>query len=125
VPPPPPPPPRCSPRAPLPRPQVCHGADLPAWWHPDSTPTPGYGNYTAEEDALSRSMQWYWANFAATGNPGSGDPRAPTAPWPAYDAKTRATLSFEVPSAGGVAVVNGWRAPLCHVWDTKIGYNVY
>ena len=39
-------------------PQVCHGSDLPAWWHPDIQPEPGYASYTPEENALSNTFQW-------------------------------------------------------------------
>jgi carboxylesterase type B len=105
--------------------KICHGSDLPGWFHPMQAPSPGYGNYTAEEDAFSASMQWYYANFAATGVPGTGNPAAPTAEWPAYTAATRQSLNLEVPRAGGIAVLNAWRAEYCALWDASIGYSVY
>jgi carboxylesterase type B len=102
--------------------EVCHGSDLPMWWHPID---PQIANFTAEESALSSSMQAYWTAFAASG----GDPNynLPSGGfrWPAYNASTRQTLNFETASNGGISVIEGLRADFCAWWDTVVGYDVY
>lgn len=104
---------------------VCHGSDLPAMWHPNVLPVPGFANYTAEENQLSATMEWYVANFAANGAPGVGDPLNPTVQWPAYDANTRQTVQYEVASAGGIQVLNAYRSKFCDWYDNVIGYHLY
>ena len=98
---------------------VCHGSDLPELFHPRNA---AIANYTAEEDALALTMQRYVAAFAATGAP--GDAGGGVA-WPPYDAATRRTLNYEVESAGGVTVLESWRAAACDWWDAGPGYLVW
>lgn len=104
---------------------VCHGSDLPMWWEPQLSPGPGFGNYTASEVSFARSLHWYWANFAATGSPGNGDPTNPTITWPAYNAASRSTLNLDTVENGGFTVIPSLRASFCAWWDNVVGYNVY
>ncbi len=99
---------------------VCHGSDLPMWWHPLD---PSIANFTDSEVVLSESMQFYWANFARYGTPGTGHPDHPFA-WPAYNASTRMTLNFETAENGGITVLQGLKQDLCDFWDTT-GYAFY
>ena len=60
----------------------------------NATLCPHYSGNTPEALALSSKMGEAWASFARTGQPGhSGLPS-----WPAYSAKTRATMVFDSPS---------------------------
>ena len=67
----------------------------------------------------------YFANFAATGNPGTANPAMPAPAWPVYEAKTRSTLSIDVASAGGITTHTAIRSTFCEFWDTKVGYDIY
>lgn len=69
-------------------------------------------------------MNWYWANFAATGSPGQGNPGRPMS-WPAYNASTRLTLNFETSDKGGITSIQSLRSDFCAWWDTTVGYHVY
>jgi len=108
--------------------EVCHGSDLPEWFHP--SPKTLNVSYTPEEDALAVDMQAYFAAFAATGDPGSGTPSR-TLQWPAYDATTRTTYVFQAaPSGSGGSVTGSYlgqalRSVQCNWWDTSVGYSVY
>lgn len=106
---------------------VCHGSDLPLWFHPLEQQLGA--NYTADEDALSASMETYWANFARTGNPNTPSTttrRGEALPaWPAYSAATRSTLDFKTAGDGGIAVLSDVRKTTCDWWDARVGYHVY
>lgn len=88
---------------------VCHGSDLPEWWLPRTAPSPAFGNYSNDELNLGHTWQAAWANFAATGSPGSPGGVA----WPAYDAKTRSTFNWRTAGDGGLVVENGNRRTFC------------
>ena len=98
---------------------VCHGSDLPELFHPLR---PNLANFTAEEDALAKTMQRYIANFAATGAPGDGGVGVE---WPTYDAVTRRTLNYETAANGGVTIIEQLRAGPCNWWDNGPGYSIW
>ena len=89
-------------------------------------PASGFGNYTPAELDLGHTWQRYWANFAATGDPGAASPNAPDGglAWPAYTSASRPTLNLETAENGGISIISGNRAPFCAFWD-KQGYNIY
>jgi para-nitrobenzyl esterase len=60
----------------------------------NATLCPHYSGGGPEALALSSKMGEAWANFARAGKPGHGG----LPPWPAYDAKTLATMQFGSPS---------------------------
>lgn len=100
-------------------PIACHGSELVELFHPDN---PALGtNYTAAENELTLTMQWYWANFAATGAPGTGYAGSPMF-WPAYNVSDRSLMYFQ---AGGNSVATNWRGEQCDFWDAQVGYNFY
>jgi para-nitrobenzyl esterase len=97
---------------------VCHGAGLISLFAPNY---PQYGtNYTAEEVALSRSMQSWWSAVAANGLPGQGR-RGEQIQWPQYNGSGRQVLVLE---AGAVTVAGG-ASPICDFWDAQVGYDFY
>ena len=63
----------------------------------------------AEENTLSNTFQWYFANFAATGVPGAGNPAKPDVAWPAYSKASRSTLNVvSAPTAAACDCVWVW-----------------
>jgi carboxylesterase type B len=100
-------------------PLVCHSAELLSLFHPDY---PQFGtNYTQSENLLSQTMQWYWANMAASGNPGAGSASYPLT-WPHYNMSGRPTMLF---NAGQNAVLADFNTANCDFFDTQVGYNYY
>jgi hypothetical protein len=69
---------------------VPHGAEI-AFVFNTLGATPGAAP-TAQDQAVARMVNSYWANFAKTGDPnGPGLPR-----WPRYDARTNGILEFRL-----------------------------
>jgi acetylcholinesterase/cholinesterase len=97
---------------------TCHGGELPFLFG-DQNSTFGV-DPTPAEVALSGEMEHYWANFAAGGDPGSGDPANPRT-WPAWNATEQPSMWFETPAT---QVKYGDYAQRCDFWDS-IGYNFY
>jgi carboxylesterase type B len=98
---------------------VCHGSDLPEFWHPRRA---SIANYTASEEVLARTMQSYVATFAATGSPGDGGIGLA---WPPYEASTRLTVNYETSENGGVTVLERWRERECDWWQNGPGFSVW
>ncbi len=102
---------------------MCHGSDLPEWWSPQDEALGA--NFTQAELDLSADMQHYYANFAASGSPGSGNPARPYT-WPAYSvAAGRPTLNLETDDKGGKSVISANRGHWCDWWDTVPGYHIW
>jgi carboxylesterase type B len=100
-------------------PIVCHGAELVELFHPNY---PQYGtNYTADENALSVTMQTFWSNLAASGKSPNG-PAAPTVQWTPYNLSGRPTMLLQ---AGEVGLMNDYNAVNCDFFDNVVGYNYY
>jgi len=97
---------------------VCHGAGLISLFAPNY---PQYGtNYTADEVALSLSMQSWWSAVAANGDPGHGRWGDQIA-WPQYNGSGRPVLVLQ---AGSVEVEAN-ASPVCDFWDAQVGYDFY
>jgi len=79
-------------------------------------------NYTASEDTLSQTMQWYWSLLAGTGSPGLGSPVAPLQ-WPAYAVSGRPAMLFSTDP--GNAVILDYNGANCNFWDSQVGYDFY
>jgi para-nitrobenzyl esterase len=80
-----------------------HGVEMPYVFGTLSAPG-------ADDTALSKSMQGYWARFAKTGDPNGGGAPA----WPAFDQTADQQMNFDVPSS----VVTGYRRAECDFWKT-------
>ena len=99
---------------------VCHGGDLPFWFHPNGT---SLGiEYSPAEQNLSMSMQTYFTSFAK-----SGVPQPPTTTidqglrWPVFNMTDQVYMKFDTPenSLEYHAYSNE-----CGFFD-EIGYNFY
>jgi acetylcholinesterase/cholinesterase len=97
-----------DPSAPICVGNVCHGEELALVFDPNLARI--NATYSTDEQALARSMQTYWANFAKTGNPGAG--------WPAMESKEEEAMVLETPKS--VVVKSGYAAK-CQLWD-DLGY---
>jgi carboxylesterase type B len=104
---------------------VCHGEDLPLWWHPDD---PQFGTlYTPDEEALSRAMMGYLGNFARTGDPGDGGSGGAGVVWPRLvgggggGSPSYPRMQFDVPA---VVVRSDPDADMCALFD-RMGYTWY
>lgn len=103
--------------------KVCHGSDLPEWWSPEEAALGA--NFTQQELDLAQDMQTYFANFAATGNPGSGSAARPLS-WPAYSVATgRQVLDFEAEPTGKSIIPGGLRQQWCDWWDAVAGWHIW
>ncbi|XP_064157975.1 cholinesterase-like isoform X1 [Anguilla rostrata] len=67
--------------------------------------------YTVEEEAMSRKIMKYWANFARTGNPNVPGP----ATWPVFSAGTQEYISLNSDSP---RTLKKLRAMQCKFWDS-------
>ncbi|XP_053115466.1 acetylcholinesterase [Hemicordylus capensis] len=69
-------------------------------------------NYTKEEEALSRRMMRYWANFARTGNP--TEPTERETPWPRY---TAAEQQYVRLNTQPLSTDRSLRTQICAFWN--------
>jgi carboxylesterase type B len=61
---------------------------------------------------LTATVQGFWTNFAATGNPNTG-PTTPAMQWPAFATDTELNLQLDVPLRTNEFLLSG----LCDMWD--------
>jgi carboxylesterase type B len=99
---------------------VCHGGDLPFWFHPNGT---SLGiQYTPAEQNLSMAMQTYFTSFAKGGVP---LPPSTTIDrevnWPTFNMTTQAYMKFNTPEN---SLEFQSYAQECGFFD-EIGYNFY
>ncbi len=98
---------------------VCHGAELPVLFQPVLTPIGA--NFTADELALSATMQTYWSNLAHGGAPGTaGHGDGAPLEWPSFSSEHEPAMLFR--AAGGNEVVQAAFREKCMLWDS-IGYS--
>ncbi|XP_002741968.1 cAMP-regulated D2 protein-like [Saccoglossus kowalevskii] len=97
----------------------CHGSELPFIFH---SPSLAGFNFTIEEESLSRSLMYYWTNFARTGDPNnSGSECMPLkrdgfTKWPKYDkSKNWQYLRFMTPQN---VVMENYLSKECNFWDS-------
>jgi len=95
--------------------EVCHGEEL-AFVFGNQDPALGV-SFTADEVALSESIQTYWSNFAKSGNPNL--PVVPAVAWPQFESSSESMMSMVTPAFD---VVEHLDTTKCQLWDL-IGYN--
>lgn len=115
---------------------VCHGADLPFWYH---TGWPLYFNVTAEEEKLALRMVEHVAQFVITHQPSfkmstAFKPRdlfksafkrqlsGPTTNWPAYSNSSRLALHL-IASPDIEKPDDDYRKSFCDFIDYEVGYH--
>jgi len=71
------------------------------------------------EHTLSRELQSYWSNFAATGNPNLRTPTSPptAVTWPAYNLDAPLVMNLNAPKLGTVND-NEWKTAQCDYFDS-------
>eukprot|EP00483_Globobulimina_turgida_P013686 UN13712 len=100
--------------------RCCHSSELEyVFIEPMSLLNPD-ASYTADEYILGLEIEWYWATFAKTGNPGNGlgqvNNNVPV--WTKYNLQTKQTMVFDTPQ---LELAEDYDNDHCEFWDST-GY---
>lgn len=103
---------------------VCHTEELPMVFDPNATSIEVFP--TPEEVLLAHQVQYYWANFAETGDPSQGKHgNNLNQKWINYGSDSlQQTLMMNTIGANGFEMVNLPDKTVCDFWDT-LNYSWY
>ena len=103
---------------------MCHTEELPMVFDPNTTSIDVHS--TSEEILLSHQVQYYWANFAETGDPSSGKhAEYLNEVWLNYSSNlAQQTLMINTVGTEGIAMNDAPDATNCDFWDS-LNYNWY
>merc|ERR1712129_458954 len=100
---------------------VCHTEELPLVFNPNGSSIDVYP--TKEEILMAKQMQFYWTNFAETGNPSKGQKANDYPEWKDFGSnELQQTLMINDVGTGGVVMADAPDAYVCDFWDS-LGYN--